>query len=65
MRGAWWIQASTSSERCNCTWPLCLKQAPISHYQADLPANQWLCFLEKRRWLIVELKKELHLRAII
>ena len=42
MRGAWLVQASTSSERCNCTWPLCLKQAPVSHYQADLPANQWL-----------------------
>ena len=24
------------------TWQICLKQLPISYYQADLPANQWL-----------------------
>ena len=42
MRGPWCVQASSSSKRCDCTWHLCLKQVPISHYQADLPANQWL-----------------------
>ena len=40
--GAWWVEASSASERCNCTWQLCPKQAPISHYQADLLAIHWL-----------------------
>ena len=57
MRGAWSVQASSSSERCNCTWHLCLKQAPISHYPADLPANQWLgeqeAFVGKRNQVFV------------
>ena len=43
MRGAWFVQASSASERYNCTWQFCLKHTPISHYQADVPDSQWLC----------------------
>ena len=43
--GAWTAPPGRSrpSFRFRRTWQICSKQRPISCYQADLPANQWLC----------------------